>query len=119
MRLGHKKEEGYEKGESPEFYTLQESFDKSDNDIKEFLANLEYWKYLPELNVIRHHKRRDYEVDFDTITNDAELCDWIMHINTKEKWIEDAAILEFMDFASIYREDDAKNYDPGNINKYF
>jgi hypothetical protein len=111
MRLGGKQ------GNSIEVYTLKESFDKIENDIKEFLPNLEYWKYLPELNVLRHHKRKDYDVDFDQITDDASLCSWIMQIHDK-KWMEEAAILEFLDFASIYREGDQQNYTPENIKKY-
>ncbi|TAE55385.1 MAG: hypothetical protein EAZ87_20385 [Nostocales cyanobacterium] len=104
-------------GDSIEVYTLKELDDKTENDIKEFLANLEYWKYLPELNVLRHLKRDDYDVDFDQITDDASLCSWIMHINDKQ-WMEELAVLEFLDFASIYREGYQQNYTPENIKKY-
>jgi hypothetical protein len=110
MRLGGKKRDGLE------FYNLKELFDKSENDIKEFLANLEYWKYLPDLNVMRH-QRMNYDVDFEQITDDASLCDWIMHIHDKQ-WMEESAIIEFLDFASIYRESDSGNYNAENINKY-
>lgn len=110
MRIGGKKEI------EPRLYTLNELKEKVETDIKEFLANLEYWDYKPELNVMRH-RRMNYDVDFDEITDDASLCDWIMGIYNKQ-WMEEDAVLEFLDFASIYRNNSQKNYDPENVKKY-
>lgn len=110
MRIGGKKEEG------SRIYSLDELREKVETDIKEFFANLEYWEYIPESNVMCH-RRMNYEVDFDEITDDASLCDWIMHIYNKQ-WMEEDAVLEFLDFASIYRNNSEKNYDPENVKKY-
>ncbi|MBJ7295729.1 MAG: hypothetical protein JHC73_05260 [Dolichospermum sp.] len=115
MRIGGKKSENSEK-KPPRIYTAQEFNAQVDNDIKEFLANLEYWNYLPNLNVMRH-KKHNYDVDFDQIIDDASLCNWIMHIRGK-LWIEEQAILEFLDFASIYRNSSERNYQSENVKQY-
>jgi hypothetical protein len=110
MRIGGKKEI------ESRLYSFDELKQKVETDIKEFLANLEYWDYKPELNVMRH-RRMNYDVDFNEITDDASLCDWIMHIYNRQ-WMEEDAVLEFLDFASIYRNNSQKNYDPENVKKY-
>lgn len=115
MRIGGKRLENSEK-KPPRTYTAQEFIAQVNNDIKEFLDNLEYWNYLPKLNVMRH-KKHNYDVDFDQIIDDASLCNWIMHIHSKS-WIEEEAILEFLDFASIYRDNGKLNYQSENVKKY-
>ncbi len=110
MRIGGKKEK------DSRIYSMNELREKVEADIKEFLTNLEYWKYVPGLNVMRH-RRTNYDVDFDQITDDASLGHWIMHIYNKQ-WMEEDAVLEFLDFASIYRNNSKKNYDSENVKKY-
>ncbi|MBS9395912.1 MAG: hypothetical protein HEQ29_23330 [Dolichospermum sp. LBC05a] len=115
MRIGGKRSENSEK-KPPRISTMEEVNAQVDNDIKEFLANLEYWNYLPKLNVMRH-KKHNYDVDFDQIIDDSSLCNWIMHIYNKP-WMEEPAVLEFLDFASIYRDSYERNYQSENVKKY-
>jgi hypothetical protein len=63
------------------------------------------------------HKKHNYDVDFDQIIDDASLCNWIMHIYNKP-WMEEPAVLEFLDFASIYRDSYERNYQSENVKKY-